>query len=38
MNDLTRKASRDELREQAMDYAVIVATAAALVLMLIGGV
>lgn len=38
MNQLTRKASRDELSELAKDYAVIVATAAALVLMLIGGV
>jgi hypothetical protein len=38
MNPLTRKASHDELRSLAMDYAVVVATAAALVLMLIGGV
>ncbi len=38
MNPLTRKASRDELRELAMDYATVLIGGLVLALFLAGGV
>jgi len=38
MNDLTRKASRDELRELAMDYATVLIGGLLIAVLLAGGV
>jgi hypothetical protein len=38
MNDLTRKASRDELREMAMDYATVLIGGLLIAVLMAGGV
>ena len=38
MNDLTRKASRDELREQAKDYAAVLIDGLLIAVLMAGGV
>lgn len=38
MSELTRKASRDELREQAMDYAAVLIGGLLIAVLMAGGV